>query len=55
MSLMIKYDAVCFYCKNKIKKGHGFLHRANGKWFAHCNDCFKKNKENRKHIVKSSR
>jgi hypothetical protein len=39
MGLTIKYPTICFYCKKLCEKGKGFLHRSNGKWFAHCFEC----------------
>lgn len=44
--MRIRYRAVCITCKLWIDPPNGFLHRFNGKWFAHCLDCHDKKESN---------
>lgn len=58
MARVIKYKTTCYYCKRicdpeeekkNLKDGKikhlPFLHRKDGKWWAHCNDCYESKKE----------
>lgn len=48
MAKRIKYATTCFYCRKMVERGKGFLQRAKGRWYAHCDDCYNLKQEEEK-------
>lgn len=44
MARRIKFRAQCFYCKQWFEPGQAFLQLVDGKWFCHCDACYKEKK-----------
>jgi len=44
MAKTIKFKAIFIYCKKITEKGKGYLHRKDGKWHAHCFECYNQKK-----------
>lgn len=45
MALRVKFKSQCYYCKFWVLPNSGYLQRVNGKWYAHCDKCYKEKKD----------
>lgn len=44
MAMRNKFPAPCYFCKEEVKAGEGFLTRKWGHWFSHCLKCYEAKK-----------